>query len=245
MKLSVITLVAFVFIALPLQGQFKSDVIPTSGGDLEMFFIGHGSLMFKFNDQVIHIDPTMMAADYSNLPDADLILLTHQHGDHLDMTAISHIMKENTSVIMTRTCLEQLEDFTGIVMDNGDKENIKDIGIWAIPAYNIKHVRSNGTPYHPKGEGNGYILTFGTTHVLIGGDTENIPEYEDINQAIDVAFLPMNTPFTMTPDMVADAALTLRPRILYPYHYQGTDPQELVKLLKDEQEIEVRIRDLW
>jgi L-ascorbate metabolism protein UlaG (beta-lactamase superfamily) len=244
MKLTVITLAAFAFIALPMQGQFDSDVIPGSGGDLEVFFIGHGSLMFKYNDQVIHIDPVMMAADYSNLPDADLILVSHQHGDHLDLKAINHLLKDETSVLMTRTCLEQLEDFTGIVMENGDKENIKDIGIWAIPAYNIKHVRSNGNPYHPKGEGNGYILTFGSMHVLIGGDTENIPEYKDINQAIDVAFLPMNTPYTMTPEMVADAALTLRPRILYPYHFGRTDTRELVKLLKDEQEIEVRIRDL-
>ena len=117
-----------------------------------MFFIGHGSLMFKFNDQVIHIDPAMMAADYSNLPDADLILVTHQHSDHLDLKAIKHLLKDETSVVMTRTCLEQLEGFTGIVMENGDKENIKDIGIWAIPAYNIKHVRSNGIPYHPNGE---------------------------------------------------------------------------------------------
>ena len=98
MKLSVITLVAFVFIALPLQGQFKSDVIPTSGGDLEMFFIGHGSLMFKFNDQVIHIDPVMKAADYSKLPDADLILVSHQHSDHLDLKAINDLLKDEQEI---------------------------------------------------------------------------------------------------------------------------------------------------
>lgn len=186
----------------------------------------------------------MREADYANLPDADLILVTHQHGDHLDLTAINHLMKENTRVIMTQTCLDQLEDFSATVMKNGDVESIGNLGIRAIPAYNIKHVRSNGNPYHPKGEGNGYILTFGSTHVLIGGDTENIPEYGKITQAMDVAFLPMNVPYTMTPEMVAEAAKTFFPAILYPYHYGQTDPQELVKLLKDEPDIEVRIRDL-
>ena len=124
-------------------------------------------------------------------------------------------------------------------MKNGDSGTFIGIQVDAVPAYNLEKA------FHPKGQGNGYVLHFGDTKVYVAGDTENIPEYEDINQAIDVAFLPMNTPFTMKPDMVADAARTLRPRILYPYHYQGTDPQELVKLLKDEQEIEVRIRDLW
>lgn len=244
MKLAALIISASLFFALPMNGQFESDVIKTSQGDLEMFFIGHGTLMFEINDQVIHIDPTMREADYSKLPDADLILVTHQHGDHLDLTAIGHLMKEQTRVVMTQTCMDQLEEFNATVMKNGDKETIGGVGIRAIPAYNIKHVRSGGQPYHPKGEGNGYILSFGTSHVLIGGDTENIPEYEDLNQKLDVAFLPMNLPYTMTPEMVAEAAQSIRPAILYPYHYGQSDPQELVELLKDGQDIEVRIRDL-
>jgi len=209
-----------------------------------MSFIGHCTLMFKFNDLVIHIDPWMRDADYATMPDADLILVTHEHGDHLDMTAINHIMKEDTRVVMTETCMEQLEDFTATVMHNGDEETLFGIRISAIPAYNIKHTRSNGNPYHPEGVGNGYILSFGDTNVLIGGDTENIPEYKQLKMDIDVAYLPMNLPFTMTPEMVADAALAFQPGILYPYHYGQTDPQELVKLLKDEKGIEVRVRDL-
>jgi L-ascorbate metabolism protein UlaG (beta-lactamase superfamily) len=231
-------------INFPLLGQFSSDVIKTSAGDLEMSFVGHGTLMFKFDRKVIHIDPTMREADYATMPDADLILVTHQHGDHLDLTAIHHILKEDTRVVMTQTCMEQLEDFKATVMRNGDTETILGVGIQAIPAYNIKHLRSNGAPYHPKGEGNGYILTFGTTNVLIGGDTENTPEIKGLKPHIDVAFLPMNLPYTMTPEMVADAAKAFRPDILYPYHYGNTNPQELVELLKDEEGIEVRIRDL-
>jgi L-ascorbate metabolism protein UlaG (beta-lactamase superfamily) len=228
----------------PLKGQLESDVIKTSEGNLEMFFIGHGTLMFKFNDLVIHIDPVTREADYTTLPDADLILVTHEHGDHLDMDAIHLLMKENTSVVMTETCVGQLEDFQANVFKNGDVGTFHGIGIRAIPAYNLVHTRSNGQAFHPKGVGNGYILNFGDTFVLIGGDTENIPEYRDLGVEIAVAFLPMNLPYTMTPAMVADAAKEIKPGILYPYHFGETDPQELVELLKNEKEIDVRIRDL-
>jgi len=242
------TIIAFLLAGLvllqPLSGQLEHDVIRTSQGELEMFFIGHGTLMFKINDLVIHIDPVMREADYASMPDADLVLVTHEHGDHLDMTAIQHILKEDTRMVMTEKCMEHLEDFQSNVFRNGDGGTIHGIGIRAIPAYNVVHKRSNGIPYHPKGEGNGYILSFGDTHVLIGGDTENIPEYKDLGLDISVAFLPMNLPYTMSPEMVADAALAIKPMILYPYHFGQTDPQKLKELLKQEKEIEVRIRDL-
>jgi len=237
-------LMAGFLLLVPLKGQYESDLIRTSEGELEMFFIGHGTLMFKFKNLVIHIDPVMREADYASMPDADLILVTHEHGDHLDMTAIHHIMKENTRVVMTEKCMEQLEDFQANVFRNGDGGTIHGISIRAIPAYNLVHTRSNGNPYHPKGIGNGYILSFGDTHVLIGGDTENIPEYKELGLDIAVAFLPMNLPYTMTPEMVADAAKILKPGILYPYHFGQTDPQKLKELLKGESEIEVRVRDL-
>jgi len=226
-----------------LSGQFESDVVATSEGALEMFFVGHGTLMFKYDGKVIHIDPTMREADYESLPDADLVLVTHQHGDHLDLSALDHIMKEGTKIVMTETCLEGLEDFEADVMKNGDLENILGIGVEAYPAYNIKHLRSGGKPFHPKGEGNAYLLSFGDTRVLIGGDTENVPELKKLEN-IDIAFLPMNLPYTMSPAMVADLAIAIQPGILYPYHYGNTDPQELVGLLKNEKGIEVRVRDL-
>jgi len=178
------------------------------------------------------------------MPDADLILVTHEHGDHLDMAAIRQIMKEGTRIVMTEKCAEQVEDLDAAVMKNGDVKTIDGIGITAIPAYNIVNKRPDGGPFHPRGEGNGYILTFGDTNVLIGGDTENIPEYSNLGMNIDVAFLPMNLPYTMTPEMVADAAKVIHPKILYPYHYGDTDTQRLVGLLKNEPGIEVRIRDM-
>ena len=120
MKVVFSLLLASLILLSPLQGQFESDVLKTSQGELEMFFIGHGTLMFTYQDLVIHIDPVSREADYSTLPDADLILVTHQHGDHLDKTAINQLLKSGTSIVMTETCLAQLEDFKASVMKNGD-----------------------------------------------------------------------------------------------------------------------------
>lgn len=226
------------------QEKFEKDVAKTSKGDLAMTFIGHGTLMFEFSSMFIHIDPVMGEADYTKLPDADLILVTHEHGDHLDLTAIKHILKDDCPVIVTQACQNNLEDFKqAVVMNNGDTKTVKGIMIEAIPAYNIEHKRPGGGPFHPKGSGNGYILTFGDTRVLVAGDTENTPEIKALKD-IDIAFLPMNLPYTMTPEMVADAAKAFRPKILYPYHFGETNTDKLVELLKDETDIEVRIRKL-
>jgi L-ascorbate metabolism protein UlaG (beta-lactamase superfamily) len=219
-------------------------VFETSKGDLAIHFIGHGTLMFEFNGMMIHIDPTMREADYAAMPDADLILITHHHGDHLDLTAIRHIRDKGCPVVMTPTCVGQLEGFdNAVIMENGDVRTLLGIQIEAVPAYNIEHKRSNGEPFHPKGIGNAYVLTMGGKRILIGGDTENVPEIKALRN-IDIAFLPMNLPYTMTPEMVADAARSIRPKVLYPYHYGNTDPEKLVELLKEDEDIEVRIRDL-
>jgi len=130
-----------------------------------------------------------------------------------------------------------------VVMNNGDVKESLGIKIEAVPAYNIVNVRGPGLPFHPKGDGNGYVLTFGDKRVYVAGDTENIPEMAGLKN-IDVAFLPMNLPYTMTPEMVAEAAKVVRPKVLYPYHFGNTDTGNLVALLKDEKGIEIRIRNM-
>lgn len=130
-----------------------------------------------------------------------------------------------------------------MVMKNGDAEAVQGIKIEAVPAYNIKHMRSENSPFHPRREGNGYVLTFGDKRVYVAGDTENTPEMKALKN-IDVAFLPMNLPYTMTPEMVADAARAFKPKVLYPYHFGDTDTSLLVELLKDIPDIDVRIRNL-
>jgi L-ascorbate metabolism protein UlaG (beta-lactamase superfamily) len=221
--------------------ELEQDVFPTSQGDLKITFVGHGTLMFEFGGKVIHVDPVSNLTDYGRLPKADLILITHEHGDHLDPKAIELVRTKNTDLILTEKSTEKVTG--GLVMKNGQTIVRKGIKIEAVPAYNIVHVRSAGNPFHPKGQGNGYVITCGDKRVYVAGDTENVPEMKDLKN-IDIAFLPMNLPYTMTPEMVADAAKSFHPKILYPYHYGDTDASKLVDLLKNDPEIEVRIRQM-
>lgn len=233
----------FALLALSAHAHesFEKDVIKTAAGDLDIFFIGHGTLMMKFGGRIIHVDPFSKLADYSKLPKADLLLITHEHQDHLDPAAIDQVRTKDTKVVLTEKCAEKLSG--GMVMKNGDVQTILGIKIEAVPAYNLVHKRENGQPFHPKGQGNGYVLTFGDKRVYIAGDTENTPEMKALKN-IDIAFLPMNLPYTMTPEMVADAAQAFKPKVLYPYHYGETDTSRIVVLLKDNKDIEVRIRKM-
>jgi L-ascorbate metabolism protein UlaG (beta-lactamase superfamily) len=223
-----------------LSAQFQKDTFHTSGGELTITFIGHGTLMMEYKGKMIHIDPVSQFADYSKLPKADLILVTHSHGDHLDPAAIEKISKPGMQVLLAKACLPKYPE--GQVLNNGETKTVDGITVEAVPAYNIKNERGPGQPFHPKGEGNGYILHFDNLTVYVAGDTENTPEMKNLKN-IDIAFLPMNLPYTMTPEMVADAARSFKPKILYPYHFGDTNTDQLVQLLKGEN-IDIRIRNL-
>jgi L-ascorbate metabolism protein UlaG (beta-lactamase superfamily) len=205
-----------------------------------MHFFGHASLMFSLNNFIVYIDPVRSMGKYEGMPKADLVLVTHEHYDHLDASLIKDLSKPETMVICNEASVSKIP--SALVMKNGEKKNIKGIEVEAIPAYNIVNMRSPGQPFHPKGTGNGYIITFGDKRIYVAGDTENTPEMKALKN-IDVAFLPMNLPYTMTPAMVADAAIAFKPKILYPYHYGDTKTSEIIDLLKNT-DIEVRIRDL-
>ena len=197
--------------------------------------------MFTFEGKVIQNDPVAQMANYSQFPKADLILVGHEHGDHFDPKVIESIRKANTDIVVADKCAGKVPG--AVLMKNGDVKTIQGIKVEAVPAYNIVNQRSPGQPFHPKGDGNGYILTFGDKRVYIAGDTENIPEMAKLKD-IDIAFLPMNLPYTMSPEMTSAAAKVLRPKILYPYHFGNTDTQKLTDLMKDQKGIEVRIRKL-
>ncbi len=221
--------------------DFETDRFETSGGELEITFLGHGSLLFTYGEKRIYVDPFSRVADYASLPKADVVLITHEHRDHLDPDALASIRTDATEIVHTELCEGRIEG--GTVMRNGDVGVVQGLGVEAIPAYNLVHKRESGDPFHPCGNGNGYIVTFGDLRVLVAGDTENTPELKSLAD-IDLAFLPMNLPYTMTPEMVADVAISMKPRILYPYHFGSTDTSQLVELLKDQPEIEVRIRKM-
>ena len=238
-KVFVVLIVLFSVISISFpQGILKSDTINTSGGKLIITFVGHGTLMFEFKKIAIHIDPWTQLTNYTKLPKADIILITHHHFDHLDTSAIKLISKKSTQVVSTPTVCEILKKC--IVMKNGDRKTMMGIEIEAVPAYNTTEGRDK---FHPKGRDNGYVLKIADKQIYIAGDTEDIPEMANLKN-IDIAFLPMNQPYTMLPEQVVDATKKFRPKILYPYHYGETDVSILEKLLPKEFGVELRVREM-
>ncbi|NLT49403.1 MAG: MBL fold metallo-hydrolase [Ignavibacteria bacterium] len=240
-EISILFILFLVTITIDAQNTFEKDTINTEKGKLVITFIGHGTLIIEAENKTIHIDPVGMYADYSKMPKADLILITHHHGDHFDTAAINNILKNGTRVIGTKICSVNYPNIS--VLENGDIEIFSDFLIEAVPAYNIVHKRDDGNYFHPKGEGNGYVINVSGKRIYIAGDTENVPEMKNLNN-IDIAFLPMNLPYTMSPEMVANAVELFNPKILYPYHFGKTDVNILIDLLKSKNECEVRIRKM-
>ncbi len=235
---------AFVFMAFTAFAAdlpCPTDTINTAEGRLTVGFLGHASLLMVYGGKNIYIDPCGQFFDYSKMPKADLILITHEHKDHFDLATIEAILTDKTLVVLTESCALQYKE--GLVMRNDEVKTIMGLKVEAVPAYNIVHKRPSGFPFHLKGIGNGYIITFAEKRVYVAGDTENIPEMSEMGE-IDVAFLPVNLPFTMTVDMAADAVKAIKPRILYPYHLGETNTAELMNALKPSTGTEVRLRDM-
>ena len=206
-------------------------------------FLGHATLMFQWAGKVVHVDPWSTQADYAQLPKADLVLVTHEHRDHLDPAAIKAASKPGTVVGATLKASATLEG--AVVLRNGDSRELAGLRVDAVPAYNTEHLRSPGVPFHPRGEGNGYVLHFGKTRVYVAGDTENIPEMAaPVVRGVDVAFLPVNLPYTMTIDMLTDAAKMIQPKILYPYHTTDTDMAKVAAAMQAVPGVETRIRPM-
>ena len=221
--------------------MFVEDSFPPAPLELKVTFVGHATLVVTYGDTVIHVDPVGEKADYDAMPKAGIVLVTHDHSDHLDLKAIAKVRTPDTVVVVAARCAGKVPG--AIVLQNGDSRAVRGIRIEAVPAYNIVHMRAPGSPFHPKGDGNGYVLTLGTRKVYVAGDTENTREMKSLKR-IDVAFLPMNLPYTMTPEMVADAALAFRPKVLYPYHFGDSDTQRIQALLASAKDIDVRIRPM-
>jgi len=215
-----------------LVGLLSSSGISASGSagsdTIVIHSVGHASLFFEYKDLIIHVDPYSAQADYNSLPDANLIFITHEHSDHYDPSALNKSKTDSTILICPQS-VKKLGTFSGTttVLNNGDSAVFKGIPVIAVPAYNVT------SSWHTKGVGNGYVFTFGEKRVYVAGDTENIPEMGNLGK-IDIAFLPMNLPYTMTPTAAAAAAKIIKPDVLYIYHFGTSDTASLRKLLIDQ-----------
>ena len=224
-----------------ITAPYEVDVFKTKSGKRVKFHaLVHASIRIEYDGKEIEIDPVTKLGnktiDYAAMPKADYLLVTHEHGDHFDKEAIKLLTSDKTQLITNKRCADMLGN--GQVMNNGDKKQITDgFTIEAVPAYNTSEGR---TQFHPKGRDNGYILTIDGLRIYIAGDTEDIPEMQDIKD-IDIAFMPCNQPYTMTTEQLVKAAKTVKPKVLFPYHYGQTDVSGVPSQLKDSG-IEVRIR---
>jgi len=221
-------------------GQAGVDVFQTKAGPLRVRPIYHASLMIEAGGQVVHVDP-WSKGNYTGLPQADLILITHAHGDHLDGQMIAQLRKASTVILVPEGASGRVEGAR--VIRNGEVTKVGPFEIEAVPMYNLQREREPGKPYHPRGEGNGYVLSYGGLRIYIAGDTEATPEMRQLRN-IDVAFVPMNLPFTMTPEEAADGVKAFRPKVVYPYHYRGSDVNAFEKALEGTG-IEVRLRNWY
>jgi len=226
--------------ALFAQSKRPVDEGMTDQGPVRLTIINHASLVIEQPGQVIYVDP-VGANRYDGLLQPDLILITHAHGDHMDPAAVAKLKKAGTQILGPEAVAKSVPGTT--VIRNGETLQVGPTTVEAVPAYNLKRGPSPGSLYHPKGEGNGYVLTYSGRRVYIAGDTEAIPEMKALKN-IEVAFLPMNLPYTMTPEETAEAARLFNPRVLYPYHFRGSDLTVLQKAL-DGTGIQVRIRDWY
>ena len=219
---------------------FPADTFQAKDGKpLEITFIKHASLILNYDGHIIYVDPISEYAGYKELLRADLVLITHEHRDHFDLAAINDISTPETVVIANLSSREKLGK--GISMQNGERlQPAPWIEIEAVAAYNTTPGRE---AYHPKGRDNGYILTLGGLRIYIAGDTEDIPEMQNL-KSIDIAFFPVNQPYTMTVPQAVHAAAMVNPAVLYPYHYGDTQIEKLIEALKNRPGIEVRVRQM-
>lgn len=189
---------------------------------LDITPIQHASMILAHEDEVIYVNPVGGIEQFADLEKPDYILITDIHSDHFDPKTLRGLTHEMVTLIVPQAVKDQLSNLQTqqtIVMNNGDKIELKDLSIEALPMYNL---RKEALKYHEKGRGNGYLLTLGEQHIYISGDTEDIPEMRHLEN-IDVAFICMNLPYTMTVESAASAVLDFKPKKVYPYHYRGED----------------------
>jgi L-ascorbate metabolism protein UlaG (beta-lactamase superfamily) len=235
------------------KADLSGDQVPTDKGNLVIHPIRHASLVMQWNGKTIYVDPVGGGKLYADMPSPNLIFITHMHGDHFDAKTLDAVILEGQkpTLVVPKSVDEKIPDSlsakaTVKILTNGEKAELEGIAIEAVPAYNTTPGKER---FHPKGRDNGYVLTLGSKRLYIAGDTEDVPEMRSL-KGIDVAFLPMNLPFTMPVAKAAEAIRAFKPKVVYPYHYRSgsgekADMDELKRLVGADSGVEIRVRDWY
>ena len=226
------------------DGTPTPDTIATEDGALKIFPINHATLALEWKDRTIYVDPVGGAKSFEGLPKPDLILVTDIHGDHFSKETLAELTGPNTKLVCPTAVADQMiPDLRNVatVLTNGQTSELLGVKIEAIPMYNFTAERLK---FHNKGRGNGYVVTLGGKRIYLSGDTEDIPEMRALKN-IDVAFVCMNLPYTMTVEQAAQAVRAFKPRIVYPYHYRGSDINKFKELVGTDVGVEVRLREWY
>lgn len=239
----------FFFVLFFQIGYSQADIIPTENGDVTMTPILHATTVLQWNGRTIYMDPYGGADKFTSFAAPDLVCITHLHGDHLNKETLSGLDLKNTTLVAPQSVIDELGEikFNKVIkLENGQNTDYHNIIVEAVPMYNLP---DDETSRHPKGWGNGYVLTFGDTKFYFSGDTEDIDEMRSLKN-IDYAFVCMNLPYTMDVDQAADAVLDFKPKVVYPYHYRGQNGFSDVEKFKSlvnagSQDIEVRLRNWY
>ena len=229
--------------------ELSGDRIPATGGDLIVHPIEHATFAIQWAKTTIYVDPVGGPARFADLPRPDLILITHIHADHFDLETLEGILSAGgkARIVAPKAVAEklpaELRSGRTTVLSAGDKAEVAGVVVEAVPAYNTTPQRQK---FHPKGRGNGYLLQLGGKRLYVAGDTEDTPEMRKL-QNVDVAFLPMNLPYTMSIEQAADAVRAFKPKIVYPYHFRSADGKkadlaQFEKLVGRDSGVEVRLR---
>jgi L-ascorbate metabolism protein UlaG (beta-lactamase superfamily) len=246
--LSTLGAVSFLLLLGPLtclaDAAPTPDTIVTEDGALKILPINHATLALQWKDRTIYVDPVGGAKAFQGLPKPDLILLTDIHGDHFSKETLAELVGPNTKLVCPAAVADQMTPDlrnSATILTNGQTGELLGVKIEAIPMYNLTTERLK---FHNKGRGNGYVVTLGGKRIYLSGDTEDIPEMRALKN-IDVAFVCMNLPYTMTVDQAAAAVRAFKPRIVYPYHYRGSDINKFKELVGTDAGVEVRLRDWY
>lgn len=229
----------FALVALA-HATAQTQVFETSSGPVRITPIYHASTLIQAGGQAIYVDPAK-PANFSGMPKADLILISHIHGDHMDPDSIRQISKPGTEILAPPSVVQTVTSAKPIT--NGETKTWQNWTIEAVPAYNLERGPAPGQLFHPKGRDNGYVLTYGGKRFYFSADTEGTPEMRALKN-IDVAFICMNLPYTMPPEEAADAVKAFHPKVVIPYHYRGSDLSVFQKALEGTG-IEIRLLDWY